>query len=258
MFGIVFSQLDQCSLVKVVTTQPVGPHPGVRLVVTANVDHVVNLRRNDRFRAAYRDAWAITADGAPVALYARLRGARCPGRVTGPDLFDAMMRALSADRHRPFFVVSRPDTGDRLRRWLCGRGFDEDAVESHCPPYGFERDPELCRLLAARIRIHRTTHLIMGIGAPKSEIWVHDWRNELGDCYAFGIGAGVDFFVGTDRRAPAAMRKLGLEWLWRLGREPRRLFRRYVVDALLFPLAVMRDLAGEETQGDPPTDRLPA
>jgi N-acetylglucosaminyldiphosphoundecaprenol N-acetyl-beta-D-mannosaminyltransferase len=242
VFGISFSSLDKDALVGQLAGRPLPAGSGVRLVVTANVDHVVNLVRNQRFRAAYRTAWAATADGAPVALYARLRGTRFPGRVPGPDLFAALMHALTADQHRPFFMVSNLETGARLRRWLTKRGFRDDAVGVDCPPFGFERDADLSAALARRIREHGTTHLVLGIGAPKSEVWVHEWSAELGDCYALGIGAGVDFFVGKDRRAPLWMQQLGLEWCWRFGREPRRLFRRYFVDSWLFLVAIRDDL----------------
>lgn len=243
VFGIEFTPLDKDALVHTFATEAVPRGAGVRLVVTTNVDHVVNLTRNERFRAAYRAAWVATADGAPVALYARLRGAALAGRIPGPDLFAALMPQLAADRHRPFFLVSQVDTGLRLQKWLMDHGFLPEAVGIYCPPFGFERDPEMSAALSERIRQHGTTHLLMGIGAPKSEVWVHERCAELGDCYALGIGAGVDFFVAKARRAPLWMQRLGLEWLWRFGREPRRLFRRYCVDSWLFPIAIANDLA---------------
>jgi N-acetylglucosaminyldiphosphoundecaprenol N-acetyl-beta-D-mannosaminyltransferase len=256
VFGINFSPLDMKALIGVFTEAPVPGGAGTRLVVTANVDHVVNLVRNERFRAAYRAAWVATADGAPVALYARLRGAPIPGRVSGADLFPALMRALSPGRHRPYFLVSRPATGERLREWLVARGFDAQSVGIECPPFGFERDLTFSADLARRIREHGTTHLVLGVGAPKSEVWVHDWHAELGDCYAFAVGAGVDFFVGNERRAPVWMQHCGLEWVWRFAREPRRLFRRYFVDSWMFPVAIKNDMLSNWRMRSRP-ERLP-
>lgn len=110
------------------------------------------------------------------------------------------------------------------------------------PPFGFEKDPAYSMAMAGRIRAHATTHLVLGIGSPKSESWVDDWRDELGGCHTFGFGAGLDFFAGTAKRAPLWMRRWGLEWSWRFAREPRRLFHRYFVDAWLFLLAIGNDL----------------
>ena len=243
VFGIRFSALDAAGLVAALAG-PVAPGSGVRLVATANLDHVVQLRRNARFRRAYAGAFAATADGAPVALYARLRGVRIPGRVAGVDLFERLMAALRPGVHRPFFLVGHEATGAGLRAWLEARGFAAEAIATFCPPFGFERDEAGSARLAAAIRAHGTTHLVLGVGAPKSEIWVDSWRGELGDCCALAVGAGLDFFLGRLSRAPLWMQRLGLEWLWRLGLEPRRLWRRYAVDAWSFPLAVVADLSG--------------
>lgn len=243
VFGIRFSGLTKPALIRLFTA-PLPQGAGVRLVATANIDHIVHLRRNQRFREAYASVYAATADGAPVALYARLRGVTIPGRVPGPDLFVSLMHAFEAGAHRPFFLVSNPDTGELLKAWLQERGFAPDAIACECPPFGFERDRQGSVRLAQLICDHGTTHLVMGVGAPKSEVWIHEWRHLLGDCYAFGIGAGVDFFVGKARRAPLWMQQLGLEWLWRLASEPRRLGRRYFYDAWQFPAAIVDDLSG--------------
>lgn len=251
VFGIEFSTMDKNALVSAMADRPVPVGSGMRMVVTTNIDHVVNLLRDARFRAAYRSAWAATADGMPVALYARLRGASLPGRVAGPDLFASLMARLAPDRHRPFFLVSREDTGRRLQQWLVSKGFQPGSAVFVCPPFGFEHDDAVSRDLARKIRDHDTTHLFMGVGSPKSEVWMDDWHSELGDCYGFGIGAGVDYFVGTEVRAPIWMQKNGLEWFWRLASEPRRLWRRYATDALLFPIAILRDLTGSWSGPEP-------
>jgi N-acetylglucosaminyldiphosphoundecaprenol N-acetyl-beta-D-mannosaminyltransferase len=244
VFGIDFSPRDKEQLVELLTLEPVPGGSGIAMVVTANIDHVVNLLRNAAFRNAYGSARLATADGFPVAVYARLRGADLPGRVAGPDLFAALMPALVAGRHRPYFVVSREGTGAKLQHYLVGRGFAPEDVGFASPPFGFEKDPDYSEALAWQIRAHGTTHLVMGVGSPKSELWLYEWRQQLGDCYALGIGAGIDFFVGTEVRAPNWMQTLCLEWFWRMAREPKRLTRRYVVDAVLFPVAVWRDATG--------------
>jgi len=143
---------------------PVPSGDGARLLVTANVDHISNLVRNSRFRAAYAGAWIATADGTPVFLYARLRGIAVPERVTGADLSAALLDRMSPHLCRPFFVVGCEKTGIRLREQLTRRGFDPEAVGFACPEFGFENNTETSAALARTIREHGTTHLFFGLG----------------------------------------------------------------------------------------------
>jgi len=242
ILGISFSPLTRDMLLHRLLNDPVPSGDGARLLVTANVDHISNLVRNSRFRAAYAGAWIATADGTPVFLYARLRGIAVPERVTGADLSAALLDRMSPHLCRPFFVVGCEKTGIRLREQLTRRGFDPEAVGFACPEFGFENNTETSAALARTIREHGTTHLFFGLGAPKSEIWLHEHRHLLGDTYALAIGASLDFYVGLRRRAPVWMRRYGLEWAWRIMSEPKRLFRRYFIESWYALWAVTLDL----------------
>lgn len=248
VFGIAFSRLTGKQIARRLLSDPVPAGEGTRLLVTANVDHISNLVRNDRFRAAYDSSWLATADGMPVYLYARWRHCALPERVTGADLSTVLLDNLPPSS-RPFFVVGAPRTADRLRQILASRGVRDDAIGFACPDFGFERNPAASAALAASIRNHRTTHLFFGLGAPKSEIWIHEHRLCLGDLYALPIGASLDFYVGSRRRAPVWMRRYGLEWAWRVMSEPARLLQRYCVESWCFLFAVMMDLSGRATTG---------
>jgi N-acetylglucosaminyldiphosphoundecaprenol N-acetyl-beta-D-mannosaminyltransferase len=242
-FGIAFSPMKQSELVAEIAGRRVPHGNGPRTIVTANVDHVVQLTRNSEFRKAYDNAWVVTADGMPVFAYARLRGAAGPERVPGSDLVAELLPALVPERDRVFIAASSRRTGRSLRAFLVSRGFRRADVKYQVPPFGFEADEAYSDDLASRIRAHRTTHLLFGLGAPKSEIWINQRRDQLGDCYALSVGAGLDFLAGTQRRAPVWMRRVGLEWSWRLAQEPRRLWRRYTVDAWHIFGAIRDDLA---------------
>jgi N-acetylglucosaminyldiphosphoundecaprenol N-acetyl-beta-D-mannosaminyltransferase len=131
------------------------------------------------------------------------------------------------------------------------RGFPRDALAYHSPPYGFEKDEDQSRLLWSAIQAHATTDLILGVGAPKSEVWIDVHRDRLGDVYAYAFGGGLDFLVGTVTRAPVFMRRLGFEWMWRLAQEPARLWRRYLVDSWAVLPCIVEDLAGRAPHGSP-------
>jgi len=239
---------------------------GVGLVVTPNVDHVRLLRRDPQFAAAYASAAIVTCDGFPVYHYARLRGCaaarrrgvvpsapgwvRSParlrgcapaGRVTGCDLARALLRHEALPRHRLFFVADSDATAAGLRRWAVGRGMGAQ-VALHVPPHGFEHDPALCAALAGRIAAHGTTLLLMGVGAPRSEVFVHSRRAALPPCWALCVGQALRIEAGVIRRAPALASALNAEWLWRLAHEPRRLTWRYAAGAGGFLAAVAADL----------------
>jgi N-acetylglucosaminyldiphosphoundecaprenol N-acetyl-beta-D-mannosaminyltransferase len=243
-FGIEFSRKTQSELVASIAGRRVPRGEGPRVLITTNLDHIGHLLENKAFRAAYDRAWEVTLDGMPVFIYAKLRGAAGPTRVPGSDLVSELLPELSPATDRVFFVAANWRTGRRLQVDLVSRGFRREHVTFTVPPFGFERDTTASRILAGRIRQHGTTHLFFGVGSPKSEVWLDKNRDQIGDCYALSVGAGLEFFAQTKRRAPVWMRKCGLEWSWRLGQEPRRLWRRYVVNSWRFLAAVGHDLTG--------------
>lgn len=240
-FGLDLTTLSAAEIADLLLDQPPPAGDGPRLIVTANVDHIVCLRRSPAFRAAYRSAWLTTADGMPVYLYARWRGVRLRERAPGSDLIATLIRRFEPSRHRPFFVCANQGVADALAARLSA---DLIPAAFAAPPFGFEADPAYCRTLCERIRSHGTTHLVFGLGAPKSEIWAHRHRDLIGDCYVLPVGAGLEYATCLKRRAPAAVRRVGLEWVWRLLLEPRRLFRRYAVDSWPFLAAIWDDLHG--------------
>jgi N-acetylglucosaminyldiphosphoundecaprenol N-acetyl-beta-D-mannosaminyltransferase len=242
VFGIEFCPHSQAELVALMTRDAPPPGEAPRTVVTANLDHIGRLPRDAEFREAYHRAWAVTADGMPVYLYARLRGAAAPARVAGSDLLSSLLPALTPGRDRVFLVASDGPTGERIHDYLVGRGFAPDEVAWVVPSYGFEHDARYSAWLAGHIRSFAASHLIFGVGSPKSEVWIDHHRHEIGGCYALAVGAGLEFFADTKRRAPVWMRRCGLEWSWRLAQEPRRLWRRYLVMSWRFLGAVRNDL----------------
>lgn len=248
VFGVRLSGLSRAEVVERLL-EPAPAGEGVRLVATLNLDHVVRLGRDAAFRDAYARAALATADGAPVFAYARWRGLPVTERAPGSDLLAELVERWRPGAHRPFFVVSRPATGEKLLSLLRARGFAAGEAGWACPPFGFEHDAAASEALAAAVRAHRPTHLIMGVGAPKSEVWVDARRGELGDLWACGFGSAADFLVGEARRAPPLARRLGAEWLWRVATDPRRLFRRYFIDSWAVLPAVARDLRGSPPAG---------
>ena len=216
VFGLSLSDITKFELVELLVRDFVPSGNGPRLIATANLDHVANLTRFPEYRDAYNSAWLITADGTPVYVYARLRGIPLAERVTGADLFPELVSRFT-QRHRPFLVASSEQAVQGAFKKLKAIGVATEHFEYVVPPFGFEDDEAYSNALTKKIRDHGTTHLLMCIGSPKSEVWVWRHRAVLGDLYAIGLGASLEFFAGTVTRAPRLFRKLGFEWVWRLA-----------------------------------------
>lgn len=211
---------------------------GVALVVTPNIDHIATIRRSPALAGAYRKAARIVCDGWPVQLYARFCGVRV-ARVTGCEITAELLQlAPYPFPQRLFFVVDSAATGQAVESWAACHGVESQAT---VPPLGFDQDAGYCTRLAEMIREHRTTILIMAVGAPRSEVFVDTFRELLPPCWAFCVGQAVKIELGLVRRASSKWQSVGLEWLWRLLQEPSRLTKRYVTASIGFGCAVIED-----------------
>ena len=128
-----------------------------------------------------------------------------------------------------------------LRVRLCERWPNAKVVGTYSPPLGFERDDAECANICERINAARPDVLMLGLGAPKQELWIAKHHERLQVKAALCIGATIDFLAGEKARAPRWMQKCGVEWLHRLASEPRRLFKRYAHDAWVFPQLIWRE-----------------
>lgn len=213
-----------------------------RFVVTPNVDHTVLVQTSGELRAAYRDADLVLADGWPVVAASRLLRRPLPERVAGSDLAPALFEATKIRRPlRVYLLGAAAGVGERAARNIQRRWPAVDVAGVYSPPLGFERDPEETRRILERIRAAAPDVLVVGLGAPKQELWVHRHRSEIAAPVALCVGATIDFLAGEKKRAPKLVQRLGLEWLHRMLSEPRRLIKRYARDAWVFPQLVWRE-----------------
>ena len=218
------------------------PTAACRYVVTPNVDHAVLLQHHAELRQAYYDADMILADGHPVVWASRLVGKPLPERVPGSDLVPKLFSvAKPAQPLRVFLLGAAPGVADRAavnveRRWPAVK-----IVGTYSPPLGFERDDDENRRILKFIAAAQPQVLVVGLGAPKQELWVHKYRQQIQTHVALCVGATIDFLAGEKKRAPLWMQHIGLEWLHRMLSEPRRLLGRYARDAWIFPQLVWRE-----------------
>ena len=199
------------------------------VVVTPNVDHVVLADENDDLRAAYAEADLSLADGQPIVWSSRLLGQALPAKVSGADLLLPLMDHAAGAGWRVFLLGGEPGVAEEAAERLRARGTE---IVGTAAPWvrGVAAGPDPEGDAAAEaVRACRPHLVVVAFGAPKQEIWMHRHRRALAPSVLVGLGASLDFVAGRIRRAPRWVSGAGLEWLWRLGREPRRLWRRYLL-----------------------------
>ena len=247
MFGV---HLDSISLVDAVDTIQEWVSEGglCRYVVTPNVDHVVKLQNNPNLLAAYQDASLVLADGYPVVWAASLLGKRLPERVPGSDLVPALFDAENHEhKMRVFLLGAGPGVAARAASRIHERWSGVEVCGTYSPPLGFENDEAECEHILQLIAQTRPRVLIVGLGAPKQEIWVHRYRERIDAAAALCVGATIDFLAGEKARAPLWMRRARVEWVHRMLSEPRRLAGRYLRCAWIFPQLVFAEMLNRKS-----------
>jgi N-acetylglucosaminyldiphosphoundecaprenol N-acetyl-beta-D-mannosaminyltransferase len=209
-------------------------------VFTPNVDHVVVAEHDRRFRRAYARADLCLADGTVLVWAARLLGQPLPCKVSGSDIIAPLMRQAAARGWRVYLLGGGDGIAERAAARLQGDipGLHVAGVAS---PRVDMREPEAARReILESIRDSGAQLVLVGLGAPKQELLIDELAVRARSTVFLGIGGGLDFTAGAVRRAPAWVSAIGLEWSYRLSREPGRLWRRYLLHDPEFLLIVLR------------------
>lgn len=221
------------------------------LIVTPNVDHMVTMRNDAEMQAIAGGAILRVADGMPVVWLSRLVGMPLPERVTGADLLPALAAGAGARGVSIFLLGAGPGVAARAAEMLCSHHPDLTIAGTYSPPMGFEHDLTECQRIVERINAVRPALLFVGLGAPKQEKWAARWLAQLDVGPVLGVGAAFDFLAGEVRRAPVPLQRVGLEWLWRLMMEPRRMWHRYLVNGPRFLAVIVDEIALRRRIGKP-------
>lgn len=208
-------------------------------IATVNMDFVRLAHSDAEFRDAVNEADLAVADGMPLVWLSRLLGARLPGRITGVDIVERGAALAAARGYSIFLLGGAPGVADAAAAELVRRHPDLRIAGTYAPPFGPFSAEEEARMLAM-IREARPHMLFVAFGAPRQDVWLRRHRQALSVPVSVGVGGTFNFLAGEISRAPRWMQRAGLEWAYRLGREPRRLWRRY----LLGDLPVLVRIAG--------------
>lgn len=204
------------------------------IVITPNLDHLRRAVRDHGYRAMIEHASLSVPDGFPLVLASRIQGTPLPARVAGSDLISSLSAQAAGAGLSVFLLGGDPGTAERAGEVLRERHPGLVIAGTYCPPMGFERDAAVMEEMKRMLRESRAQIVFVALGSPKQERLIAQVRGELPHAWWLGVGISFSFLCGEVPRAPRWMRRCGLEWFHRLISEPRRLFRRYLIEGIPF------------------------
>ena len=211
---------------------------GSHLVFTPNSEMIMNARETPALFAALRQADLVVPDGMGVVWASKILGTPLAERVTGIDLFMALCREAAAEGWRLYLLGGEPSVAQEAAHKLALRWPDLKIVGTD---HGYFQPQDEAEVLE-RIRAKAPDLLAVGLGSPRQELWLVEHLPGLGVPLGLGIGGSFDVISGQKKRAPQAISRIGLEWAWRLAKEPSRLPRMMALPR--FALRVLRERLG--------------
>ncbi len=210
------------------------------LVCVSDMNSLLHARADEQLTQVFNTSGLTVPDGMPLVWAGKRAGFDRMGRVAGPDLLERVM-AEAADRGwTQYFYGGAEGVAEELRDTFQDRHPALKVVGVHCPPYRPLAEAEDAAVVA-ELNSSKADIIWIGLGAPKQERWMAEHRDRLDAAILIGVGAAFDFHTGRLDRAPLWMQRAGLEWSYRLYKEPKRLWRRYVLGIPRFLLGVLRN-----------------
>jgi len=211
-------------------------------VVTPNVDHLMRLQKEAEFREVYRAADYAVCDSKIVQYASYFLGQPIREKISGSDLFPAFCQYNKDNEDIKIFLLGAQEgVAHQAQVKINHKIGREIIVDVYSPPFGFEKSEAECQRIIHKIQNSEATVLAVGVGAPKQEKWVAKYQSSLPNIKIFlSIGATIDFEAGYISRAPQWISAIGMEWLYRLWLEPKRLWKRYLIDDLPFLILVLK------------------
>lgn len=198
-------------------------------VVTPNVDHIVRLDKDEYFKEIYDNADIVTADGMPIIWISKLLGTPIKQKISGSDLFPQVCKLAARRNYTMFLLGAAESVARQAAKNLMSKYKGLKIIGTFSPDYGFEKDSKKIDEIVSTICNYRPDILVVGLGSPKQEKFIYEYRDVLKVPLSLAIGASIDFEAGNIKRAPKWMQNFGLEWFYRFLKEPRRMFKRYFI-----------------------------
>ncbi|MDJ0736518.1 MAG: WecB/TagA/CpsF family glycosyltransferase [Nostocaceae cyanobacterium] len=211
------------------------------VLFTPNVDHLIKLRKDPDFMEAYQISDYKLCDSQFVLYASKILGTPLRQKISGSDFFPAFYKFHKDNPDIKIFLLgAAPGVAHQAQYKINRKVGREIVVASYSPSFGFENNQAECQKIVDMINQSGATVLVVGVGSPKQEKWIYKYKNKLSSIKIFmALGATIDFEAGNVKRAPKWMSEIGLEWFFRLYCEPKRLWKRYLVDDIPFVLLIL-------------------
>jgi len=200
------------------------------LIGVVNVAKIINARRNPQLYAALNEADIVLADGAPIIWLSKMVGKPLPERVAGIDIMFELLKEADSKNYGIYFLGAKPAVVEEVVR-VVQKDYSGVRVAGYRDGYFNEQEEQG---VAEEIKNSQADILFVAITPPKKEIFLGRWREFMNVPICHGVGGSFDIVAGVAKRAPVWMQSYGLEWLYRIIQEPRRMWKRYLVTNTIF------------------------
>jgi N-acetylglucosaminyldiphosphoundecaprenol N-acetyl-beta-D-mannosaminyltransferase len=232
LMGLSFQPLDEDGVIRHIVAEISDDRGG--WLVNPNTDVLRRTYQSDEIRKLVSQATLRIADGVPLLWLSRIAGLPLRHRVAGTDLISSLSEAATMAGIKIVLLGGRDAAIAEAAAAAMKERYPNGTIAAYSPPFGFEKDDEEMQKINLLVATNSPAIIFCGVGFPKQEYMMLGLQERFKNCWFIGSGASIDLVAGKFRRAPEWMQRAGLEWLYRLALEPRRLFRRYIIDDLPF------------------------
>lgn len=207
-------------------------------VITPNVDQIVRIEKDSYFKEICNNAELLLVDGHPLMWIAKWYGSPFKEKICGSDLVPCLCDLAAKKGYKVFLLGAADGVATKAATVLENEYPGICIAGTYSPPYGFEKDEVELKKINSMLLESNADLLFVGMGVPKQDIFIYENMKKYKIPMSFSIGATIDFIAGEQKRAPKWMTNHGLEWLYRLFSDPKRMFKRYIIDDMkIFRLA---------------------
>jgi len=216
------------------------------VVFTPNLDHLVKLQKDEEFYNAYKKADWIICDSKIMYFFSNFFNKKIKETIPGSSLLPEFYYYHKNNENVKIFLLGATEgVAEMAKNKINSKLNRTMIIGCHSPTFGFEKNEEECGKIVNIINNSKANVLVVGLGAPKQEKWIVKYKDKLPKVKIFmALGATIDFEAGNITRAPKVFQFVGLEWFYRLIKEPRRLWKRYLIDDMSFFYLIIKQKLG--------------